>query len=72
MTGPGLFAAQAEMLQKKASCGVSDAWLDKKKEDFRQQQRKVREAPPKKKRENVGILKKQGGGVYPNPTSFVI
>ena len=29
------------MLQKKASCGVSDAWLDKKKEDFRQQQRKV-------------------------------
>ena len=41
MTGPGLFAAQAEMLQKKAPCGVSDAWLDKKKEDFRQQQRKV-------------------------------
>ena len=41
MTGPGLFAAQAEMLQKEASCGASDAWLDKKKEDFRQQQRKV-------------------------------
>ena len=26
--------------------------------------------PKKKKRENVGILKKQGGGVYPNPTSM--
>ena len=25
---------------------------------------------PKKQRENVGILKKQGGGVYPNPTSI--
>ena len=23
-----------------------------------------------KKRENVGILKKKGGGVYPNPTSI--
>ena len=33
----------------------------------------LRDAPPpqkKKKRENVGILKKTGGGVYPNPTSF--
>ena len=29
------------------------------------------ELSPKKKRENVGILKKQRG-VYPNPTSFVI
>ena len=27
---------------------------------------------PKKNRENVGILKKKTGGVYPNPTSFVI
>ena len=31
----------------------------------------LRDAPQKNKRENVGILKKQGG-VYPNPTSFVI
>ena len=28
-------------------------------------QTKVREAPPKKKRENVGILKKTGGGGLP-------
>ena len=31
----------------------------------------IRDAPQKRKRENVGILKKQGG-VYPNPISFVI
>ena len=30
----------------------------------------VRDAPPPKKRENGGILKKTGGGVYPNPTSI--
>ena len=31
----------------------------------------IRKALPKKTRENVGILKKQGvGGVYPNPTSI--
>ena len=30
----------------------------------------IREAPQKKKRENVGILKKQGGGSTPIPLPF--
>ena len=34
------------------------------------ERRELRDAPPPKKRENVGILKKTGGGVYPNPPSI--
>ena len=33
-------------------------------------QTSLREAPPKKKRENVGILKKQGGGSTRIPLPF--
>ena len=32
--------------------------------------KKVRDAPPQKKRENVGILKKQGGGSTRIPLPF--
>ena len=34
--------------------------------------KQIREAPPKKKRENVGILKKQGGGGLPESHFHVL
>ena len=47
---------------------ILDTWNIPLQRPFLKMPRKGR-SQEEKKRENVGILKKTGGGVYPNPTS---